>query len=112
MLGASQNVDDPQQEVDVTTPMYRHRLVNADLLRQLMQRTGTGSRISIRELADAAGVPHGTIGNLLTGEQCTVPAGKAAAIARVIGVDVLILFEPLGRSTGDEVAPALRSVSA
>jgi transcriptional regulator with XRE-family HTH domain len=92
--------------------MYRHRLVNADLLRQLMQRTGTGSRISIRDLADAAGVPHGTIGNLLTGEQYTVPADKAAAIARVIGVDVLILFEPLGRSTGGEFTPTLRSVSA
>ncbi len=78
------------------TPLYK--IVSSDLLRVLMQRTGSGARMSVRELAAAAGVPRGTIGNLLTGEQQAVSASSAHAIAAAIGVDVLVLFIPVGRS--------------
>ncbi|MEU9861281.1 hypothetical protein AB0D99_10415 [Streptomyces sp. NPDC047971] len=50
-------------------------------------------------MAARAGVPHGTIGNLLTGEQESVLEPSALAICEVIGVDFLILFAPHGRST-------------
>ena len=78
------------------TPMYK--LVSIDLMRTLMQRTGTGARITGRELAADAGIAHGTIGSLLTGAQQSVPASTADAIARRIGVDLLVLFVPVGRS--------------
>lgn len=77
-------------------PMYK--LVSADLLRSLMQRTGSGQSLSVRDLATAVGVPRGTIGNLLTGETKSQPERVAHAIARVIGVDLLVLWVPIGRA--------------
>ncbi|MFM9566160.1 helix-turn-helix domain-containing protein [Streptomyces turgidiscabies] len=71
-----------------------YKLIDRDLLRRLMKRTGTGASISVRPLADLVGVPHGTIGNLLTGHQESVPSDVAHRIARVIGVALLILWEP------------------
>lgn len=76
-----------------------YRLVDINLFRQLMRRTGTGAPVTIRQLADAAGVPHGTVGNLLTGEQDSVPEPTAAALAQRVGVDLLVTFEPVCRST-------------
>lgn len=64
----------------------------------LMERTGTGSGISGRELAAAVGVSHGTIDNLLNGNTKTQSETVAKAIAQVIGVDLLILWAPTGRS--------------
>ena len=75
-----------------------YKLVSADLMRTLMQRTGTGASVTGRQLAADAGVAHGTVGMLLTGAQQSVPASSADAIARRIGVDVLVLFVPVGRS--------------
>ncbi|PBC71518.1 hypothetical protein BX265_6128 [Streptomyces sp. TLI_235] len=74
------------------------KLWNRDLLKLLMQRTGTGSRISTRDLAKAVGCAHGTIGNLLNGAQEYVPLALAQAIAARIGVDLLVLFTPTGRA--------------
>lgn len=79
------------------TPMYR--LVRADLFRQLMQRTGDGAPISVRQLAADAGVPKSTVGNLLTGDQETVPGPAAHALAHRLGVDLLVVFEPVARAT-------------
>lgn len=75
-------------------PSAMWTLVDAELLRKLMQRTGDGSKITVRELAARAEVPHGTIGNLLTGAQSIIRAEAAQAIADAIGVGVLILFAP------------------
>lgn len=72
--------------------------VDPDLLRSLMKRTGTGGAVSVRALADATGVPRSTISALLTGTQEALPADKANAISTRIGVDVLVLFTPIGRS--------------
>lgn len=71
-----------------------YRLVDRDLLERLMQRTSTGASVSIRGLARAAGVPHGTIGNLLSGYQESVAYDSAHRIAAAIGVGVMILWEP------------------
>lgn len=90
-------------------PDVMHQLVSPGLLRTLMQRTGTGARVTVRELAAAAGVPHGTIGNLLTGEQLSVPYSTAHAVAQRIGVDVLILFIPMGRATAATVRKVVPS---
>lgn len=78
----------------MTTPAPMYRLVDRDLLRRLMERTGSGSPISIRDLAAAVGIPHGTVGNLLSGYQESVPADTAHRIANAIGVAVLILWAP------------------
>lgn len=75
-----------------------YKLHSPELLRTLMQRTGTGASVTIRDLAVAAGCPHGTIGNLLTGAQECVAADVAHGVADRIGVDLLILFAPTGRA--------------
>jgi transcriptional regulator with XRE-family HTH domain len=79
------------------TPMYRP--VSIDLFRQLMQRTGDGASISVRQLAAAARVHRNTVGNLLSGDQETFPEYAAHAMAHRLGVDLLVLFEPVCRST-------------
>lgn len=83
----------------------RYRLFNPDRLRMLMERTGTGSGISGRELAAKVGIPHGTVDALLSGQTKTQPCTVAHSIARVIGVDVLILWEPTGRAVPDDSSP-------
>lgn len=91
---------------DETPDARTYVLINRHLMRQLMERTGSGERISVRGLADKAGVSHGLIGNLLTGVTTAVPAVTAYAISDAIGVDVLILWCPAGRSTGPGVSEA------
>lgn len=84
-----------------------YRLEDRELLRRLMQRTGTGSSISIRALADAAGLRKSTVHNLLTGVTEAIPAADAARLTRVVGVDVLVLFSPVGRSVEAPHAEAI-----
>ncbi|WP_435969343.1 helix-turn-helix domain-containing protein [Streptomyces sp. Qhu_M48] len=79
-------------------PVQKYRLINPALMRTLMQRTGTGSSISNRELAAAAGVSHGTIDNLLNGVHKIQKEPVAYAICQTIGVDLLILWAPIGRA--------------
>jgi transcriptional regulator with XRE-family HTH domain len=86
-------------EVNVRDRPTMYRLVSADLIKTLMQRTGNGAPVTTRQLAQDAGVPHGTVGNLLTGRQETVPEDKATAMAQRLGVDLLVAFEPVCRST-------------
>lgn len=95
----------------MTRPALRYKLVSITLLELLMKRTGTGDSVSIRELAERAGVPHGTIGNLLTGEQEGVRTDAAHQIAAAIGVDLLVLFIPVERAMSVQSKPRL-SVSA
>ncbi|MEU6376755.1 helix-turn-helix transcriptional regulator [Streptomyces sp. NPDC046909] len=76
----------------------RYRLLKPHLLRELMERTGTGAAISGRELAAAVDVPSSTIDALLNGVTKTQPADVAERIVRVIGVDLLILWAPTGRA--------------
>ncbi|WP_433406910.1 helix-turn-helix domain-containing protein [Streptomyces sp. CA-146814] len=82
--------------MDATDEMYL--MVDSDLLVRLMQRTGTGSKVTVRELAEAAGVHPSTIGFLRTGAQRTAPRHTALAIANRLGVDPLVLWAPVGRS--------------
>lgn len=63
-----------------------------------MERTGAGHSISGRELARRVGVPHGTIDGLLNGNIRSQPADAAHGICRIVGVDILILFNPAGRA--------------
>lgn len=76
-----------------------YRLVDAELFRQLMQRTGTGSSVTFRQLARDAGVHRNTVNNLLNGDQETVPEPAASALAQRLGVDLLVVFEPVCRAT-------------
>lgn len=80
----------------------RYLLVKPHLLRELMERTGTGSGVSGRELAAQVGIPHGTMDALLNGSTKTQPSGVAHAIASAIGVDLLILWAPTGRAVPAE----------
>ncbi|WKV74762.1 helix-turn-helix transcriptional regulator [Streptomyces sp. PCS3-D2] len=77
-------------------PLYR--LLNVDLLKTLMERTGSGQKVTIRELAANAGCSSTTVGRLVSGEKECIVSSNAHAIATAIGVDVLILFAPAGRS--------------
>lgn len=79
-------------------PEPRYVLLDPDLLRKLMERTGAGHSISGRELARRVGVPHGTIDNLLNGNIKSQPYDVAHGICRTVGVDVLILWNPAGRA--------------
>lgn len=81
-------------------------LVSADLLVQLMQRTGDGREVSVRDLADAAGCHPSKIGHLRTGERETATHDEALAIAKRLGVDLLVLWEHTGRANP---APAEQS---
>ncbi|WP_432001753.1 helix-turn-helix domain-containing protein [Streptomyces sioyaensis] len=95
-------------------PEPRCWLVDADLLGRLMARTGTGCGISVRQLAAACGVSHGTINNLLQGRIKTARYDVAHQICRVIGVDLLILWAPTGRAVpveAHDAPPHLRLAS-
>lgn len=92
-------------------PIPLYQIVNPSLLATLMQRTGTGAAVSVRELAAKAGVPRGTIGNLLSGVQQSVFEPAAHQIASAIGVDVLILFTPTGRATRHSGRTHLRATA-
>lgn len=73
-------------------------LVSADLLVQLMKRTGDGREVSVRDLADAAGCHPSKIGHLRSGERRTAAHDEALAIAKRLGVDLLVLWEHTGRT--------------
>lgn len=80
------------------TPEPRYVLLKPHLLRELMERTGTGHSITGRELARRVGVPHGTIDHLLNGNIKSQPSEVAHGICRTIGVDLLVLWAPAGRA--------------
>ncbi|MFD9781993.1 hypothetical protein ACFWZS_31365 [[Kitasatospora] papulosa] len=89
------------------------RIYDRDLLARLMKRTGTGAKLTTRDLAKVAELPHGTVGALLSGEQRFLPRDKAQRIATAIGVDLLVLFVPCeraGRVFIDATAPEAVSV--
>lgn len=83
-------------ETPATPTMYA--VASGGRLKMLMERTGTGDAVTVRELAASAGVSHATIGALLTGAQRVIPEHKAKAIAARIGVDLLVLFIPMERA--------------
>jgi transcriptional regulator with XRE-family HTH domain len=80
-------------------------LVSADLLCQLMRRTGDGREVSVRDLAQAAGCHPSKIGHLRSGERSTATHDEAMAIARRLGVDLLVLWEHTGRTVEAPVEP-------
>ncbi|MEW2567696.1 helix-turn-helix transcriptional regulator [Streptomyces sp. NPDC047070] len=83
-------------------PMYQ--LADRDdckghvFLRLLMERTGNSRKVNVRDLAEAVGVSHSTIGNLLTGTRNKLPHMQASRAARRLGVDLGVLWEEAGRS--------------
>ncbi|MEU1309427.1 helix-turn-helix transcriptional regulator [Streptomyces cinnamoneus] len=88
----------PFQEVNVAVCDARYLLPERDLLIRLMKRTGSGQRVTIRELAESAGIAAGTVGDLVSGARNRVTYGTAHAISTAIGVDLPILFVPIGRA--------------
>lgn len=74
-------------------------LADPDLLIKLMKRTGDGTKVSVRELAEAADCHPSKIGHLRKGERETATEAEALAIARRLGVDLLVLWIPTGRTT-------------
>jgi transcriptional regulator with XRE-family HTH domain len=76
-----------------------YRIFSVELFRQLMARTGDGAPVSIRKLAADTGVHRNTISNLLNGDQETIPEAAARALAQRLGVDLLVVFKPVCRST-------------
>lgn len=114
MLKAFRKMNDPFREVNMPqAPMCR--VYDRQLLAKLMKRTGTGGRLTARDLASLASLPVGTVGALLSGEQRYLPREKAERITQVIGVDLMVLFVPCeraGRVFVDATAPVSEAVSA
>lgn len=98
MLCVSNENNITSQEVDMHPAAPKHHLVSADLLRQLMTRTGTGAGVTVRALAEDTGIHRSTIGALLTGVQTSVPETAARVIAQRLGVDLLVLWIPAERA--------------
>ncbi|WP_234045689.1 helix-turn-helix domain-containing protein [Streptomyces adelaidensis] len=73
-------------------------LVSCDLLVMLMERTGDGREVSVRELADAAGCHPSKIDALRNGRREKSLHPEAMAIAKRLGVDLLVLWKPTGRT--------------
>lgn len=73
-------------------------LVDPDLLVKLMKRTGNGREVTVRDLAEAAGCHPSKIGHLRSGERDTATYEEASAIAKRLGVDLLVLWEHTGRT--------------
>lgn len=73
-------------------------LVSAELLVLLMQRDGDGSAVSVRDLADAVGCHPSKIDGLRTGRRKTSLYSEAVAIAKRLGVDLLVLWRHAGRT--------------
>jgi transcriptional regulator with XRE-family HTH domain len=80
----------PQQEYMV--------LVSRDLLVMLMERTGDGREVSVRELAEAAGCHPSKIDALRNGRREKSLYSEALAIAKRLGVDLLVLWAHTGRT--------------
>ncbi|THA31761.1 XRE family transcriptional regulator [Streptomyces sp. A1277] len=84
------------------------RVYDRELLARLMKRTGTGARLTTRDLAKVAGLSHGTVGALLSGGQRFISRDKAERIVGALGVDLMVLFVPCeraGRVWLDAIAP-------
>lgn len=97
MLGAFRKMNGTLSEVNMSeAPMCR--IYDRELLARLMKRTGTGARLTTRDLAKVAAVPHGTVGGLLSGTQRFIAREKAQRIAAAIGVDLLVVFVPCERA--------------
>lgn len=81
-------------------------LVGADRLVMLMERTGDGREVSVRDLASAAGCHHSKIDHLRNGRRRTATQVEAEAIAKRLGVDLLVLWEHTGRTVEAPAEPA------
>ncbi|MGW4388242.1 helix-turn-helix domain-containing protein [Streptomyces sp. NPDC004685] len=103
MLIALHHLNEPFQWRNMITPEVSY-LVDADLLRRLMKRTGTGAKVTVRVLAAQTGLANGTVGALLNGTQQKLPEDKARRVAHAIGVDLPILFIPCERA-GSSLVP-------
>jgi hypothetical protein len=80
------------------TPDQDYVVRDAALLRQLMQCTGDGRPVSIRTLAREMGCSHGHLHNILGGARITLSHREAAVLCARIGVDLLVLVAPTGRT--------------
>ncbi|WP_367140399.1 MULTISPECIES: hypothetical protein [Streptomyces] len=98
MLKTFKQMNTPSQEVNVAARDDLYLLDDRDLLMRLMQRTGSGQRVTVRELAQRAAVAVGTVGDLASGARSCVTYPTARAISRAIGVDLPILFVQVGRA--------------
>lgn len=94
----------PQQEYMV--------LVRPDLLVMLMERTGDGREVSVRELADAAGCHPSKVDALRHGRRRKSLYDEAAAIAKRLGVDLLVLWEHTGRTVEAPTEPEHSHIAA
>ncbi len=72
------------------------QLRRPDLLTIVMEQTHDGQPVSVRQLAEAAGVSHQTIHKLRRGQQKTIRTDAAERIALRIGCGVAVLFSPGG----------------
>lgn len=103
----------------IELPMYelvdREDCDGHTFLRLLMEHAGDGRKVSVRQLAQAAGVSHSVIGNLLTGKSKQLPEDAAHRSAERLGVDCNVLWVQAGRSVrsrqASPAAPAREAVA-
>ncbi|MFE1587024.1 helix-turn-helix domain-containing protein [Streptomyces sp. NPDC059402] len=80
-------------------------LVSPELLVLLMKRDGDGQPVSVRDLADAAGCHPSKVDALRNGRRKTSLYDEAVAIARRLGVDLLVLWQHSGRTVQAPTEP-------
>lgn len=89
----------------------RYDLKSKQILQWVMDNPGRGVPYTTRSLGAAIGRHHSLIGHLLTGERRNCDMADAHAIARSVGVGVLVLFappaspEPNGTDLGQQHQP-------
>jgi hypothetical protein len=72
----------------------RYVLRDLDMLKKIMEHPGRGESYSIRELACAAQVTKSKIERLCRGQLDWLDVNEAHRVVEVLGVTVLVLFDP------------------
>lgn len=84
----------------------RYILRDRRILQWVMDHPGRGVPHTTRSLSEAAGLTHhSTVGHLLSGRHGACDAETAHAIAREVGVAVLVLFAPPASPESNEPNP-------
>ncbi|WP_327403877.1 helix-turn-helix domain-containing protein [Streptomyces sp. NBC_01288] len=96
------------QELPMFQLFDRDECAGRTFLRLLMERTGDGQKVTVRDLAEAAGVSRSLIGNLLTGKTKQLPYDAALRAAERLGVDGDVLWVQAARSVRSRESPRTR----
>ncbi|WP_406298095.1 helix-turn-helix domain-containing protein [Embleya sp. NBC_00888] len=88
----------------------QYRIVDGDLLHRLMRRPPSGTRLTVRDLADLLGLSKSKISGMITGTRPVVTAETAEQTCLILGVHRAALFLPVLSTSLDMDSHSERSV--